>query len=88
MDKKSPDVVDLPRLRRGEGLCRIGSRQLTDAMRTSMYRGGLFVLYQLLVVVGIVMMPVALLARRAGINLPLARALESVGNAYEAAAAR
>ena len=57
-------------------------------MRTSMYRGGLFVLYQILVVVGIVMMPVALLARRAGVNLPLARALKTVGEAYEAADAR
>ena len=54
-------------------------------MRATMYRGGLFVLYQMLVFVGIVMMPVALLARRAGVNLPLARALETVGNAYEAA---
>ena len=54
-------------------------------MRTTMYRGGLFVLYQLLVVVGIVMMPVALLARRAGVSFPLARLLETVGNAYETA---
>ncbi len=57
-------------------------------MITSLYRGGLFVLYQMLVVVGIVMMPVALLARRAGVNLPLARVLETVGDAYEAADAR
>ena len=57
-------------------------------MRDTMYRGGLFVLYQMLVVVGIVMMPVALLARRAGVNLPLARVLETVGNAYETAPKR
>ena len=53
-----------------------------------MYRGGLFVLYQMLVVVGIVMMPVALLARRAGVNFPLARILKTVGDAYESAAER
>ena len=57
-------------------------------MMDSLYRGTLFALYQTLVVAGIVLMPVALLARRAGISLPLADALENVRDAYENANSR
>lgn len=46
-------------------------------------RAGLLALYQLTVTVGILLMPVALLARRAGINLPVRRLVEQLGAAYD-----
>lgn len=48
---------------------------------------GLFALYQLTVALGILMMPLALLARRAGVNLPVGRLIDRVGHAYERATA-
>lgn len=52
-------------------------------MIRALYRKTLFALYQTVVVFGIVMMPIALLARRAGISIPLGRFVEAVGDAYE-----
>lgn len=52
-------------------------------MRNALYRNALFALYQTTVLGGIVLMPVALLARRAGIYLPLGRLIETLGDAYE-----
>jgi hypothetical protein len=46
-------------------------------------RLALFALYQTTVVLGILLLPVALLARRAGINLPLGRLVGALGEAYE-----
>jgi len=43
----------------------------------------LFALYQLTVLVGIALLPVALVARRAGIPLPIHRLIERLGAAYE-----
>jgi hypothetical protein len=48
-------------------------------------RLGLFAAYQSTIALGILAMPVALLARRAGFTLPLHRLVESVGDAYDAA---
>jgi hypothetical protein len=47
---------------------------------------GLLALYQLTVALGILLMPIALLARRAGVPLPMGRLVEAVGTAYEDAA--
>jgi hypothetical protein len=44
-----------------------------------------FVAYQTTIALGILAMPLALLARRAGVTLPLHRLVESAGSAYEAA---
>ncbi|SDM79250.1 hypothetical protein SAMN04487949_2609 [Halogranum gelatinilyticum] len=52
------------------------------------YRVSLFALYQFTVVVGIVLLPVALMARQLGVELPLSRVLERLGRAYENAGAR
>jgi hypothetical protein len=50
------------------------------------YRLGLFTLYQFALVFGIVLMPVALLARRVGLTLPVGEVVDAVGDAYEQAA--
>jgi hypothetical protein len=46
-------------------------------------RAGLLALYQLTVTVGILLMPVALLVRRAGISLPLRSLVDRLGTAYD-----
>ena len=48
-------------------------------------RFALFALYQTTVVLGILLLPIALLARRVGLPLPLylGSAVEAVGNVYE-----
>jgi len=50
-------------------------------------RFGLLALYQSTLVVGILAMPLALLAARAGVTLPVGRLVEEATEAYEAAAA-
>lgn len=52
------------------------------------YRVSLFTLYQFTVVVGIALLPVALLAQRLGIELPLTPVLDRLSRAYENASAR
>jgi hypothetical protein len=47
------------------------------------YRALLFVLYQLSLLAGIAFLPVAIVARRAGIELPLHRAVIRLADAYE-----
>lgn len=46
-------------------------------------RAALFALYQLTIIAGIVLMPIALLARRGGITLPVGRLVAGLGRAYE-----
>lgn len=50
------------------------------------YRATLLVLYQLSLLVGIVAMPLALVADRLGFDLPLHRAVERLGEKYKQAA--
>jgi hypothetical protein len=50
------------------------------------YRAGLLVAYQFAVFVGIVLMPVALLARQVGVTLPIGRFVQTLDNAYTDAA--
>ncbi|ADQ67235.1 hypothetical protein GL213_08320 [Halogeometricum borinquense] len=54
-------------------------------MLNAMHRSVTFALYQLTLALGILLMPVALLMRRVGIRLPLGRAVEAAGDAYERA---
>jgi hypothetical protein len=49
------------------------------------YRATLLVLYQLTLLAGIVMLPVAMVARRVGLRLPVHRAIEHLGEKYEQA---
>ncbi len=51
------------------------------------YRATLLVLYQLTLFVGIVAMPLALVADRVGLGLPVHRAVECLGEKYERASA-
>lgn len=55
-------------------------------MLDSPYRAGVFTVYQLTLVVGIVLMPVALLAGRFGVPVPVGDLVSAVGRAYENAA--
>jgi hypothetical protein len=50
------------------------------------YRATLLVLYQLTLLAGIVLLPVAMAARRLGLRLPLGHAVRRIGKRYEQAA--
>ncbi|GAB3322328.1 hypothetical protein GCM10027355_21820 [Haloplanus salinarum] len=55
-------------------------------MFDSLYRAGVSTVYQLTLVAGIVLMPVALLASRLGVPVPVGDIVSAVGRAYESAA--
>jgi len=52
-------------------------------MRTRMQRATVFVLYQLSLLVGIALLPVALMMRRVGVSLPVHRVVDRLETAYE-----
>lgn len=52
------------------------------------YRASLLALHQLTVALGIVLLPVAVLARRAGVRLPIRRPIEATTEALEDAMSR
>lgn len=52
-------------------------------MESRLYNATLLALYQLSVLMGIVLLPVALVASRAGVVLPIHRVIDRLGNAYE-----
>lgn len=52
-------------------------------MSRTIRRGALFALYQLTVLLGIALLPVAMVARRIGVPLPVGRAVEGTKAAYE-----
>ena len=54
-------------------------------MVTRLYRASVFALYQFSIVLGITLLPVALVANRAGLPLPVGRLVERLGEAYERA---
>ncbi|WP_255191169.1 hypothetical protein [Natronobeatus ordinarius] len=56
-------------------------------MKSRVHHATLFALYQLCIVLGILAMPVAIVARQAGVTLPIHRLLVRVGEAYENAQA-
>jgi hypothetical protein len=49
------------------------------------YRATLLVLYQLTLIAGIALMPVAMVTDKLGIRLPIHRAVRRLGSAYEQA---
>jgi len=55
----------------------------SKAMETRLLQFGVFALYQLSVLLGIVLLPIALLAQRMGVRVPLDRVLERLDEAYE-----
>lgn len=52
-------------------------------MKSRAYHATLLALYQLCIALGIVMMPLAIAARQAGVSIPIHKVLASVGDAYE-----
>jgi hypothetical protein len=52
-------------------------------MISKLYRTSLLALYQLTVALGILLVPLAMLARRAGLRLPIHRIVETAHRAYE-----
>ena len=52
-------------------------------MVSRLYRATVFALYQLTLMVGITMLPLALVAKRLGVPLPFHRAVTRLGEAYE-----
>lgn len=55
-------------------------------MSRTISRLALFAVYQLTVLLGIALLPIALFTRRVGVPLPLGRIVDSTKAAYEAAA--
>ena len=56
---------------------------LRSQMITTLRRASLFALYQLTVLTGIALLPLALAARRFGVSVPIGRVVDAVGAAYE-----
>lgn len=54
-------------------------------MKANAHRVALFALYQTSVVVGILLLPVAIVMARLGVPLPVHRVVDPLGDAYEAA---
>lgn len=54
-------------------------------MATKVYRATLLALYQFSLLLGIVLLPVALVTRRVGVTLPIHRVIDRLDAAYEAA---
>ncbi len=54
-------------------------------MESRLYRSTLFALYQISLLIGILMMPFALVARQVGLTLPIHRVVSRLGDAYERA---
>ena len=52
-------------------------------MENRLYRSALFAAYQLTLMLGIVMLPVALVMRQFGVTLPIHRMVARLADAYE-----
>ena len=62
---------------------RVRLEQLPRPMIKRTYRATLFALYQMSIILGILLLPVALAARQAGISIPLHQLVDSLGEAYD-----
>jgi hypothetical protein len=56
-------------------------------MTNSLYRATVFTLYQITVVLGIALLPIALVANRAGLPLPIGRLIDRLESVHERTAA-
>jgi len=52
-------------------------------MPTTLHRAFVFALYQLTLFAGILLMPLALVMRKAGVTLPVHRAVDRVNETYD-----
>ena len=78
-----------PPLRRGSGdkpYVGVAGPHSLKPMEARLRRTSLFALYQLSIVLGIALLPVAILARQVGVRLPLGELIDRLGAAYEATA--
>ncbi|MCU4799502.1 hypothetical protein OB920_03830 [Halobacteria archaeon HArc-gm2] len=58
-------------------------QKVAKAMESRLYQLGVFALYQLSVLLGIFLLPVALAAQKLGVPLPLHRVLNRLDEAYD-----
>ncbi|GGN87968.1 MULTISPECIES: hypothetical protein [Haloarcula] len=56
-------------------------------MESRLYTATLLALYQLALIAGILLLPVAMVTERVGLSLPIDRAVEGLNDAYERASA-
>ena len=56
-------------------------------MTARLYRAAVFALYQISILAGIALLPVALAAKQAGISIPVGRLVDRLDSAYERTAA-
>ncbi len=56
-------------------------------MASRLYRTTLFALYQLSLLAGILLLPLAILTRKVGVRLPIDRVVSRLGAAYDRASA-
>ncbi|WP_338742598.1 hypothetical protein [Haloplanus salilacus] len=80
------DVIGVVPSRKEESIYTPTAGGTTTQMIESPSRAVVFACYQLTLVLGIALMPVALLTRRFGVTLPLGEAVAAAGRAYENAA--
>lgn len=52
-------------------------------MESRLYRGALFALYQISLLLGITLLPLAIVARQFGVTLPVHRAIDKLADAYD-----
>ncbi|MFB6178914.1 MAG: hypothetical protein ABEI77_04230 [Halorientalis sp.] len=52
-------------------------------MENRLYRSALFAMYQLTLLLGIALLPVALVVRQFGVTLPIHRVVSRLADAYE-----
>jgi hypothetical protein len=52
-------------------------------MESRLYTAALFALYQLTLLAGIVLLPVAMVTQRMGVRLPIDRVVTTLNDAYE-----
>ena len=84
--EESPDSVGVSRGNGTKHLYTAPAPAPATQMLDSLYRAGVSTVYQLTLVAGIVLMPVALLASRLGVPVPVGDIVAAVGRAYESAA--
>lgn len=73
---------------RATNLYRADLPEVATQMIDTALRATTFALHQLTVVLGIALLPLALLTRQAGIHLPFQRAIETTEQAYQRTAGR
>jgi hypothetical protein len=61
----------------------MAARRTATQMFEPLYRAGAFAAYQITLAVGIALMPLALLARRLGVTIPLGDLVAAAGRVYD-----